>query len=333
MSIHIGTNFDLKSKQFLDSRQGLPKSKDDLKRWSTPVPPGFEICLEEVWYYYDPNINLSDTGHWIPRLVGGEEIANNGESIINGGNRGVTADAVNQINSSLWTAIDNINDRLNSEADASENYRISNIIWGNNIPNNTSYEVGTTVDIRKNGIPTISYKITGKSYSSSTVYTFTEGLSENYTKREKENLSITITHNNFITQTGNLLNLSAAATLNWTYYRFWGSVSEADRATLLEGDARGYEILQSLDNKDLSISSELEASFNCSGGRYPVFAFYGTGNSWTPSRIVIGGLDNSNYSIYHAINMINTYGINIPYHIFILNQIQTGDRIQIRIEG
>lgn len=69
MSANIGQNFSYLGKNFLDNRQGFPKLKDDLKNWSLPVPPGFEVCLGTTWYYYDPSERLPDTGHWIPRLT------------------------------------------------------------------------------------------------------------------------------------------------------------------------------------------------------------------------------------------------------------------------
>lgn len=340
MSIKLGTDFDLKSKQFLDSRQGLPKTKADLKEWSTPVPPGFEVCLEEVWYYYDPTFEgaeNNETGYWIPRLVGKSELLE-GDEIINGENRGVTADAVGQvveeINTSVWSAIHGIEDRLNASADAEAGYKISNIVWGINIPNGSDFEVGTTVNILKNGIPTISYKITGTGYSDNTVYTFTEGLSETYRRDQKETITKEITHAGFITQTGNSMDLFANATLNWTYYRFWGSVNEEDRGKLLGGGTQGYEVLRSL-NKELSTSSSIETSFDCSSedysGKYPVFAFCGSSDRW-PKRVTVGGLDNSNYTTYTK-SITNNYGINIFYNIFMLDQIQTGDNIVINIKG
>lgn len=337
MSIQIGTNFDLKSKQFLDSRQGLPETKEDLLGWITPVPPGFEVCLGEEWYYYDPNVTIPDTGHWIPRLVGGTEIANSGENIVGGENRGVTADAVNQINTSIWTEINNINSRLDAEADAAAGYKIDNIKWGGPSGKSSGYtlEVGGTVSALYDGTPTISFNITGKnnySYPVSGYLFYNEGVEESYTRNvSNDNVSKRISYN-FITPTNNSMTLSANATLNWTYYRFWGTVNGGNKTILLNGGSAGYEVLRSFgnENRELSTSSSIEKSFNCTGGKYPVFAFYSTSNSWTPSRVKVGGLDNSNYSIY-TVNMINTYEINISYHIFMLNQIQTGDNIEINI--
>lgn len=69
MSAHIGTNFSLESKEFLDSRQNLALTEKDLLEWRTPVPEGFKVCLDKKWYYYDSTVNLEKTGHWIPCVV------------------------------------------------------------------------------------------------------------------------------------------------------------------------------------------------------------------------------------------------------------------------
>lgn len=69
MSAHIGTNFTLESREFLDSRQGLALTKKDLLDWRTPVPEGFRVCLDGKWYYHDSKVDLVDTGHWVPCVV------------------------------------------------------------------------------------------------------------------------------------------------------------------------------------------------------------------------------------------------------------------------
>lgn len=69
MAINIGTPYFYRGRYFLDIRQGMPESKADLLNWNTPVPDGFEVCLNKVWYYYDSSTKLPDTGHWIPRLT------------------------------------------------------------------------------------------------------------------------------------------------------------------------------------------------------------------------------------------------------------------------
>lgn len=70
--IKIGTNFLYKGVLFLDDRQGLARSKDDLKNWSIPVPEGFEVYLplvdDSAWYTYKSTYISDETGHFERRL-------------------------------------------------------------------------------------------------------------------------------------------------------------------------------------------------------------------------------------------------------------------------
>lgn len=88
MATYIGTNFALEGKEFLDQRQGLAGRLEDLKNWSIVVPEGFELCLGGSWYYYDSQINLPDTGHWVPRVS--DNISPNDE-------RAITSSAVYEV--------------------------------------------------------------------------------------------------------------------------------------------------------------------------------------------------------------------------------------------
>ena len=348
MSIKLGTNFDLKSKQFLDSRQEV-QGKSDLKNWTTPVPPGFEVCLDEVWYYYDPTVNLDETGHWIPRLVGSEELES-GE-IIEASNRAISADAVDAINERLSGKLEEIetnysdadrvlegkiqeiNARLNAGADDAAGYKIDNIRWGT-FADNTTFEVGYSVNTKipeYNNNPAISYEITGTDYSSGPYYLDLE--SETLTKRSADNETRNISHDfeQPISKVHKIL--TATTKLNWTYQRFWGTVTEDEKSILLDGGTKGYNLAKAK-RSELSTSKSIsEITFDCSGGKYPFFIVY-TGNhpSWSPSKVTVGGFANSNYSIYKK-TLINTFGIEIPYFIFMLNQIQTAYNITITIEG
>ena len=68
MSVQVGTNVKYESEAWLDERQNLAKNKNDLLNWSKLVPEGYELCLDKTWYYYNSNLWLEDTGHWIPRV-------------------------------------------------------------------------------------------------------------------------------------------------------------------------------------------------------------------------------------------------------------------------
>ena len=50
MAIGIGSNFLFEGEEFLDKRQSLVKSLDDLKNWDKLVPVGFEVPFNGVWW-------------------------------------------------------------------------------------------------------------------------------------------------------------------------------------------------------------------------------------------------------------------------------------------
>ena len=49
----IGTNFLYEGKRFLDERQNMAKSLNDLANWTTPVPDGFEVMIGDIKYVYN----------------------------------------------------------------------------------------------------------------------------------------------------------------------------------------------------------------------------------------------------------------------------------------
>ncbi len=51
--IKLISNFAYTGEGFLDERQGLVKSLEDLKNWATAVPNGFEVYFDSTWYTYD----------------------------------------------------------------------------------------------------------------------------------------------------------------------------------------------------------------------------------------------------------------------------------------
>ncbi len=68
--INIGANFNYQGATFLDSRQGLPQTLDDLLNWDILVPLGFEVCVNGEWYIYkgEDYWNM-ETGHWEKRIT------------------------------------------------------------------------------------------------------------------------------------------------------------------------------------------------------------------------------------------------------------------------
>ena len=71
-AIPIGTPFLFEGEKYLDSRQGLANTLDDLKNWSTSIPPGFEVYVksENAWYQYRPDEDrYKDTGYFKRRDI------------------------------------------------------------------------------------------------------------------------------------------------------------------------------------------------------------------------------------------------------------------------
>lgn len=70
MSLKIGTNFNYQGHDFLDYRQGLPKTLEDLRNWDILVPLGFEACVDGEWYMWKGEDYVNpETGHWEKRSV------------------------------------------------------------------------------------------------------------------------------------------------------------------------------------------------------------------------------------------------------------------------
>ena len=63
MSSQLITNLSYRGKKYLDARQDSVKTLDNLRTWSIPIPPGFEVFVEseKTWYYYHPE-NTEDPG-------------------------------------------------------------------------------------------------------------------------------------------------------------------------------------------------------------------------------------------------------------------------------
>ena len=75
MAINIGASFSYQGKYFLDDRQNNPKTKNDLKNWTIPVPEGFEIYLpaDGEWYVFKSTYNETETGHFRKRNRGNDD--------------------------------------------------------------------------------------------------------------------------------------------------------------------------------------------------------------------------------------------------------------------
>ena len=67
--IKIGTGFLYNGKNFLDVRQGEADTLEDLRTWNLNIPPGFEVCVDGIWYVYNPEYTFdSETGYFRKRI-------------------------------------------------------------------------------------------------------------------------------------------------------------------------------------------------------------------------------------------------------------------------
>lgn len=74
MAVRISTNYLFNGIGFLDSRQGMATTLNDLKNWNfseVAIPDGFEVCVDGVWYIYNSDyFEDSETGKFRKRASG-----------------------------------------------------------------------------------------------------------------------------------------------------------------------------------------------------------------------------------------------------------------------
>lgn len=305
MSAQIGTNFNYRGQKFLDSRQGKAETKNDLLSWDfqkVPVPPGFELCLtlenNEVWYYYDPDLVLPDTGHWIPRLVDRDEWNSVGPTEMpeSFGSRTVAADIILEM--------------LREHEEALFPTSIKNVKAGGN-NSGSSFEVGTTVTVSP-----ITFNLVK---GTNTIQTYTFPISPTTEKKNEYGTweySIPIQYNG--------KTYTATASIYWKYKLYWGVISELpEENDQLQASDFGTGIL-------VTSGSLNTTSFNCSGGKYPCILIPWAYRKSNP-RVIVGGLDNTDLVIL-PVNLVLRNGLVLKYQAICLGTKQTGDSIQIKVE-
>ena len=74
MSVRITSGYLFNGNGFLDARQGIATSLDDLRNWdfnSIIIPNGFEVCVKGEWYTYGEDNEFDAlTGKFRQRSVG-----------------------------------------------------------------------------------------------------------------------------------------------------------------------------------------------------------------------------------------------------------------------
>lgn len=295
MATSIGSNFDYKGPNFLDARQGFPKSKKDLRNWSILVPEGFEIYLDGNWYIYDSNFNDPETGHFIPRFsddvnsIPDKDFPNIGASLRSVAEmRGDIMSTITEITADIWPL------------------QFKLLIGGGN------YEQGQEVPV--NIIWELTRKNRPVSASSVTVNGSTEGVTEN--KSAFTGPEITTNSDYVINIEAQNLMISNTIRYRFSFKRFFGTSSKSFLTS---------EDIINLKNSDFGTNNTLATTyFDCEGGKYPWFCIPTVIYNTYPFEVWVGGLQYTDLVI-STINVTNKYGSTSNYTCVRFGNIQTGN--------
>ena len=307
--IQIGTNFKYQGEQYLDFRQGLPTTYNDLLNWSIPVPEGFEVFLntttngeESGWYYYCEEYDSELTGHFKKREDG--------------------QDWSQEINN-LWDAINSLRPELTFTAHINgtgskeiENGQTVNptITW-NYSSNNSPSPVDPSLITQQLKKGNTVLDIDSSSYSSSTrSFVDTDGISSNTT------YTITLTYVNGSTTKQSSANVQYR--FGTTRYKYYGVSSSDSVSTYSELDT-GYST-----DGSWTLSWTLpETSFNCTGGKYVYYIF--PYDLYDPNTfgMWVGGIRMSAFTVTQSTIDGSSYAIVRT------DNIQTGSQILVEFKS
>jgi len=109
---------------------------------------------------------------------------------------------------------------------------------------------------------------------------------------------------------------SASRTVTFTHKRYWGAITttDPDDATLIAL------------SKEFSTSKAKSITFDCTGGRYPCFAYVATAGD--PTSITVGGFAFSDYTVTTR-TFVNASGHSASFKIIVFNGLQTGAAISV----
>ena len=77
MAVRLLSNYFYNGNDFLDSRQAIVNTVDELKNWFDKepeniiyIPDGFEIRVDNTWYVYEPTKEPNNiSGYFVPRIT------------------------------------------------------------------------------------------------------------------------------------------------------------------------------------------------------------------------------------------------------------------------
>lgn len=275
--IKVGTNFLYQGPLFLDSRTGIATSKSDLKNWSTPIPPGFEVFLnlenDPSWYTYRPDLATpySDTGYFEKRLDKAyvdSKITEIMSSIIN----------INTQITNIWSAIEDIDIQPNLTLNVTSNGG-RRVLGSSVVPRIEwvlkNYE--TTIDIQD----VTDVLINNVSIGKVSAWTSPTSINENKT------YTLTVLYND------NTLEQTISYTFEeYTWIKYFGTysgptLSNITNLTPSTPIAQGWG----------TGTAAFEGTLDCSGGKYPYYVFPTSIYNPSTFKMYVGGFRTTDFTV------------------------------------
>lgn len=295
--IKIGTSFLYNGKNFLDTRQGEADSLEDLRAWNLNIPPGFEVCVDGVWYVYNPEFeNDPETGYFRKRI----DVELGGSVDILG--------MQNQINALMRKTFP-----LSISITRSSPYELE---LGSSTTPTLTWKIernGSTVTLDPNrdsvtvsgGVGTVSQNLSS--------WTSSSPISSN--KTYTVNVS-------YYTEQGTLA-ASGKASYSFALRKYYG-VSSSE--TIGNGDTGLIVVSQDIPNFSHPFASGwtmTTTTFDCTGGKYPYYIIPSSLYDEGTFKCWVGGLRNTDLVVTTQ-DVINASGYTSSYAVIRLGTLQTG---------
>lgn len=295
MAIYIGTNFSYQGGLYLDERQGMADTLEDLKNWDILVPEGFEAYCKEQgqWYIWRSKNNSPTTGKFTLRYLDGatpvvQEKGNSKTSVM-------SQDAVTRELSTVGGDLSELMDEV---------FKLS----FKSFTGGATQEVGSSVTPRMTW--TIQRKGAEVNPTTATVNGAATGVSADKKSWTGSGAITTNTTYNLLVNVGTQ-SISRSAAYTFKYKKYWGV---STKATLTNSDILGLSSTWA-DGRAMGATS-----FNCTGGKYP---YYILPASLYPGLVVEIGLPTTDLNVTD-IELTNQSGARHAYKVVRLGELQYG---------
>lgn len=300
MSINVGSNFLYQGKRFLDERIDKAKTLEDLKSWSIPVPDGFEVYVDGLWYCYNSTNETNEvTGKFKRRSDVSQDFGDSQEISVS--------------QKTLTGKFDKIDQSLSKITAELFPLEFKTFTGGG------TYEIGQTVT------PQISWTIGIKGQEGEIIPTeilvnnSIEGVSENKKSWTGQSIRLDSPGNRTyeVIAKSDLLTASKTATYNFYFRKYYGTSQKEvlDSADILKLTGKAWVYGTSY--------TMAATKFDCTGGKYP---YYVIPKSIYKSSLEmwVGGLKNTD-TIIADVDVITATGLKITYTTIRLANIQSGN--------